>query len=343
MFKKTKIFKINKKNFEEVIKASAMIIKRGGTVAFPTETVYGLGADFSNKEAITKIFNAKNRPLDNPLIVHIESLKSLSLIAMEIPEDALKIANIFWPGPLTIILKKNNKTIDLSASKLKSIAIRMPKNKIALALIKEAGTPIAAPSANLSGRPSPTEAKHVFFDLDGKIDAIIDGGSVDIGIESTVIDFTSEIPTILRPGTIGAKELSQYIKKINVENSITSKNIKIKSPGMKYTHYSPNTEMILIEGESDKVINKINFLLLEYYRKNISVGVLGSKKYKMAKAIFIIGKTPKDIAYNLFRGMRFLDEKKLDLIIVENINFKNSTGIAINNRLKKASNRHIKV
>lgn len=349
MNQKTYIFKINDNNFNEVIECAASIIKKGGTVAFPTETVYGLGADALNSNAVCNIFKAKNRPPDNPLIVHIHSIKSISNVVIDVPDIAFKLMDKFWPGPLAIILNRKNQVPDITTSGLNTVVIRMPNNEIALELIRKSGKPIAAPSANLSGKPSPTEAKHVIADLNGKIDAIIDGGFVNIGLESTIIDLTSRNPTILRPGSIGIEEIMDCIGDVDIGYGLEYDVEKsLKSPGMKYTHYSPDTKMILVEGEHSKVVDKIIFLLSECHKKNTKVGILcigEYEQYAYAKEIFILGNLDdyKMVARNLFKGMRFLDEKKLDLIIVDGSNCYESIGVAIHNRLKKAADECIQV
>jgi L-threonylcarbamoyladenylate synthase len=239
MFMKTKILKSS-----EVDKA-AKIIKSDGIVAFPTETIYGLGANGLNDFAVRKIFIAKGRPQDNPLILHVSSIDQVRALVTEIPVKARKLMNAFWPGPLTIVMNKSN-IVPSSVCGLKTVAIRMPKNDIALELITKSGCPIAAPSANTSGKPSPTIAMHVIDDLDGKIDAVIDGGSTEIGIESTVIDLT-EKPLILRPGMITKKQIESVIGKISSVTVINEQRVVPKSPGMKYKHYSPKAEVIFFD------------------------------------------------------------------------------------------------
>lgn len=248
---KTQIIHTDDDKFEEELAEAATMIKNGGTVAFPTETVYGIGADALNPDAVAKIFAAKGRPADNPLIVHIASKDEVLELAVDINKNAFLLMDKFWPGPLTLILKTNDHIPKITTGGLDTVGLRMPANNVAIELIKASGTVIAAPSANTSGKPSPTTAEHVIHDLDGKVDAIIDGGDAEIGLESTVVDATREVPVILRPGHISAEDIRNCIGKIEIgytDKVIENKEIA-RSPGMKYTHYSPETRVILVEGE----------------------------------------------------------------------------------------------
>lgn len=311
---KTKIIKINPKKPEiSKIKKSANIIKKGGLVAFPTETVYGLGANGLNKNAVKKIFKAKGRPQDNPLILHISNINQLSSLVEKIPKNAEKLIKKFWPGPLTIILKKSKKVPEIITAGLDSVAVRMPKNKIALELIKSSGCPLAAPSANLSGKPSPTIAEHVIEDLNTKIDAIIDGRKTDIGLESTVIDLTQEPSQILRPGKITKKQIEKIIGKINNKKS---KSKKPRSPGMKYRHYSPKAKIFTIQNKK-----QLKEILKKYPDKRTKI-LKYRTKIKMGK--------------NLFKDFREADKNDFKIIIVWNVKEK-ELGNAIMDRLKKAS------
>jgi len=253
----TLIIKINpKKPEKQLIKMASDVLKESNLVAFPTETVYGLGAGAFNRKAVAKIFNAKGRKADNPLIVHIADRKDLNKLAKNIPNEARLLANAFWPGPLTLVLEKKDIIPSNVTSGLDTVAIRMPSNKIALELIRASG-PIAAPSANLSGRPSGTSVKHVIQDFDGKINCIIDGGDSKIGLESTVVSLASSPPLLLRPGYITLEQLRKYLPEIEVHKSIKGLKIdgKVASPGMKYKHYSPKAKVIL--AENDKEIKEI--------------------------------------------------------------------------------------
>ena len=267
---KTKVVKMDSENIDySIIMEAADIINKGGVVVFPTETVYGIGADALNDEAVDKIFKAKGRPQDNPLIVHIADFDELYDLAETVPESAKKLAEKYWPGPLTMILYKKNILSDKITANLDTAAIRLPVNKIALALIRESKKPIAAPSANTSGKPSPTEASHVIEDLMGKVDMIIDGGSTDIGLESSVVDMTGEIPVILRPGGITQENIIDVLGECEYDPAIIKSNEKIvpKSPGQKYRHYSPRAKVILYKGDMEKVVRRIN----EDYEKSMDI------------------------------------------------------------------------
>ncbi len=317
----TKTVKINSRKPEtNRIKTAARIIKSGGLVAFPTETVYGLGANALDASAVKKIFAAKERPFDDPLIIHIADIQSLNKLAKNIPKEAIKLAEKFWPGPLTMIFKKSALVPDITTAGLKTVAIRMPKNNIALELIKVSNTPIAAPSANTFSRPSPTTARHVFDDLKNKIPLIIDGGQTEIGLESTVIDLTSRPYTILRPGKITKENLEKILDKVEIHSH---KNKKIKSPGMKYKHYSPKAKVILIYGKiTQKIIDKY---------KNPAFGGTSPKI-----AIIKSNKNVEALSKNLFKKFREFDNKKIDIIIVESVPEK-GLGAALMNRIKKAA------
>lgn len=315
-----RVIKINSREPEKSkIKKAATLIKKGEVVAFPTETVYGLGANAFDEEAVKKIFILKGRPQDNPLIVHVSSLKQLKLVAGEIPSKAKILMRKFWPGPLTIILNKKESVPEIVTAGLQTVAVRMPSNKIALELIKQTG-PIAAPSANISGKPSATTAEHVKEDFKEKIKIILDGGKTQIGLESSVIDLTTKNPVLLRPGKITKEEIEKAIGKIKIAK--TSK--KPKSPGMKYKHYSPSVPVILTTNPK---------LEIEKHKK-------GGKKVAaicFAKCGADEEYNPKDLedyAKNLFYLFRKF-EKKNDAIIVEKVSEK-GIGRAILNRIKKA-------
>jgi len=342
----TKIIKINPKNPEiSQIRIVVKILEKGCLVAFPTETVYGLGANALEVKAVKKIFEAKGRPADNPLIVHIAEKKEIYRLAREVPKKVEKLINKFWPGPLTIIFKKSKIVPDIITGGLDTIAIRMPSNKIALALIKEAKMPIAAPSANFFGKPSPTAAKHVIQDLDGKIAAIIDGGETEIGVESSIIDLTTIPPTLLRPGGITLEELKKLLGKIKIHPLVKGKQIKTfiaQAPGMKYKHYAPDAKIIVIEGEYQKVQKKIQELVDKYKLEGKFVGVMTTNENHIYKAdvIKFLGNDFNTIAKNLFKTFREFDEEKIDIIIAEGIIDK-ELGHAIMNRLRKASDYNI--
>ena len=335
------------KDIKEGVKKAAEIIKRGGLVAFPTETVYGLGANGLDENAVPKIYEAKGRPSDNPLILHISKLDEIEDIVKEIPKSALILAEEFWPGPLTMVFKKSERIPYRTTGGLESVAIRMPSNKIARELIKAAGVPIAAPSANSSGRPSPTKAAHIIYDLDGKIDMVIDGGEVDIGIESTIVDVTGEVPVILRPGFITEKMLSEAIGRVEIDEVVKSlspdKDLKPKAPGMKYRHYAPRGKMTIYKGSHSKVVERINEEISKLEGKK--TGVLATdetKSYYRADIIISLGSREdgESIAHNLFDALRKFDDDDVEFIYSEGFD-ENKLGFAIMNRLHKSAGYNI--
>ena len=335
------------KDIKEGVKKAAEIIKRGGLVAFPTETVYGLGANGLDENAVPKIYEAKGRPSDNPLILHISKLDEIEDIVKEIPKSALILAEEFWPGPLTMVFKKSECIPYRTTGGLESVAIRMPSNKIARELIEAAGVPIAAPSANSSGRPSPTKAAHVIYDLDGKIDMVIDGGEVDIGIESTIVDVTGEVPVILRPGFITEKMLSEAIGRVEIDEVVKSlspdKDLKPKAPGMKYRHYAPRGKMTIYKGSHSKVVERINEEISKLEGKK--TGVLATdetKSYYRADIIISLGSREdgESIAHNLFDALRKFDDDDVEFIYSEGFD-ENKLGFAIMNRLHKSAGYNI--
>jgi len=332
----TKIIRPNKGKKISGIDIAGNIVRRGGLVAFPTETVYGLGANALDKRAVDKIFVAKGRPQDNPLIVHIADKKDMFTLAKIVPKEAIALADRFWPGPLTMVLKKSKIVPDVVTAGLDSVAIRMPDNKIALELIRLSKVPIAAPSANVSGRPSPTSAKHVIDDLKGKIETIIDGGDTKIGVESTVIDLTVHPARILRPGGVTPKEIKKILGNVTSTSKVNGKISIAKSPGMKYRHYSPKASVVLVTGSKSEMRRKIVKLLETYRMKKIRVATIGFSRYA-AEPCFIC-KNIDDLAKNLFRKLREFDDKNIKVIIVETVK-EEGIGIAVMNRLKKAAVR----
>lgn len=325
------------------IKEAANIIKSNGIVAFPTETVYGLGANALDSEAVSKIFEAKGRPQDNPLIVHVAN-KDISGLVLKVPEVAKELMNKFWPGPLTLILEKNNIIPDETSAGLSTIGIRMPNNEIALKLIELANSPIAAPSANISGRPSPTEVERCIEDLSGKVDYILGGSRSEVGVESTIVDCTINPPLILRPGGITLEMLREVHSGIDIDEAIKgkpSKDLKPKAPGMKYRHYAPKAKVKIIRGNKEKTIDKIKEIVDNYIEKNKNVAVLcveeNKNEFSNGKVIslgseFIL----EDIARNLFETLRTCDDLGVDIIICEAFEEK-GVGVAIMNRLSKAA------
>lgn len=322
---------------EESLKESADIIKSGGIVAFPTETVYGLGADALNPEAIEKIFIAKGRPNDNPLIIHIHNISVLDKYVKEIPSVLTMLSKLYMPGPLTVVLKKKDIIPNNVTAGLDTVAVRIPDNEIALKLIEYSNTPIAAPSANISGRPSPTMYEHVVSDLFGKADAIINGGKTRIGLESTVLDLTTEIPVILRPGGVSYESLKLILT--DVETAYSFDTEKPKSPGMKYKHYAPIADMVIVKGKTDDVVRKINEIsdddcavlcCKETYERYISNNKLSAGSIN----------DPSEIASNIFQCLRLFDQMKIKKIFCEYFEMKD-IGEAVMNRLLKAASQNI--
>ena len=314
------------------------ILRNGGLVAFPTETVYGLGASAFDSDAAKKIYAAKGRPSDNPLIVHICDKGQIKDIAEEIPESAKKVIDNFMPGPVTIILKKKSVVPNDVTAGLDTVAIRFPLHETAQKLIKAAGVPIAAPSANLSGKPSPTKAKHVVKDMTGRIDAIIDGGECNVGVESTIVDFTGEKPVILRPGGVTYDDLKGIGLDVeidkNILHSIAADEVP-KCPGMKYKHYAPNAEVTVVEGEKDAVQSKIKELLEQTEGKVTGVLTMYGAVYDKA-VMLSAGSTNKEYAKNLFAALREFDELGVEVVFAE-FSEKDGYGLAVKNRLYKAA------
>jgi len=345
---KTLILKINpKKPSIARIKKAARFIRNGELVVFPTETVYGLGADALNRNAVKKIFEAKGRPQDNPIIVHIYSVRQLHKLAKKIPKSAMLLSKKFWPGPLTMILPKRNVVPDEVTAGLKTVAIRMPSHRIARLLCKYAGVPIAAPSANISGRPSATCAAHAIRDFKEKVACIIDGGSTNIGVESTVVDLTSKRPTILRPGGITAEQIKEILPKIKVHAVARAKKMVTvaRSPGTKYRHYAPEAKLILVEGKKEMAIKEAVRTARGYLKKGKKTALLllGSDKKVKTKGLKIIWLRKKeDIARNLFAALRMLDSIGVEVIVANAID-ERGLGLAIMNRLRKASSAQKKL
>lgn len=330
---------------EEIIKAAGEIIQAGGLVAFPTETVYGLGGDAMNPEAAGKIYAAKGRPSDNPLIIHICRMKDLPVIAEDVPEAAYLLAEIFWPGPLTMIFKKTHFVPADTTGGLDTVAVRMPANQTALKLIEAAGGFVAAPSANLSGRPSPTVARYVIEDMDGRIDMILDGGEAEIGLESTIIDMTQEIPVILRPGRITEEMLAEVLNRVLSDRaSMEDVQAAPKAPGMKYRHYAPSGRLTVVEGTEGKVVSYINRQLEADRAAGKKTGVIGTDRTTGlygADSIKNVGSREDElsIARQLYRILREFDDEKIEAIYSEAFAETGETGVghAVMNRLLKAA------
>lgn len=334
------------KNIDEDIKyleEAAKIIKSGGIGAFPTETVYGLGANALDGEAVKKIFKAKGRPQDNPLIIHIANKKDIDKYVTEVPECARKLMDKFWPGPLTIILKKKDIVSDITSAGLDTIGVRMPKDEIALKLIELSNVPIAAPSANISGRPSPTDIERCKEDLDGRVDFIIGNKKSEIGVESTIVDTTGDHLCILRPGGITLEMLKEVDSGAYIDKAILStldEKLKPKAPGMKYKHYAPKAKVRMVQGPVNKMVEKIREMVHNYIDEDLKVGIMATDEtvsmYNegMVKSLG----TREDltsITKNLFEMLRSFDDLGVDIIITESFEEKD-LGVAIMNRLKKS-------
>lgn len=338
---KTIISKIDVNNINvEELKKQAELLKEGKTVIFPTETVYGLGANALDENAVKKIYEAKGRPSDNPLIVHIYDREEVRDLAKDISNKAEIVMDKFWPGPITIILNKKDIVPNMTSGGLDTVAIRMPSHKIARELIKQSGLPIAAPSANISGRPSPTKGNHVKEEMDGRVSGIVLGGNCDFGLESTVLDLTGEVPMILRPGSITKEDLEEVLGEVLVDPSLLKKedNKKAKAPGMKYTHYSPDADVYIVSGKDKDVINKINQIIRENSENGIKSGVMCVEKNKKLYEgeVISLGNTLEEIGSNLFDVLREMDKRNVDIVYSEAFEM-TGVGQAIMNRLLKSA------
>ncbi len=347
----TELYKIDEHNIDaaakEILARAGSIIREGGLVAFPTETVYGLGGDALNPESSRKIYAAKGRPSDNPLIVHVATMEDVEAIVKEVPKAAYKLAEAFWPGPLTMIMNKNDRVPHETTGGLDTVAIRMPNNEIALELIRQSGGYIAAPSANTSGRPSPTLARYCEEDLSGKIEMIIDGGQVGIGLESTIVDLTSEEPMILRPGYITQDMLKEILGSVTIDRTIidASSTQKPKAPGMKYRHYAPKGSLTIVQGSQSAVVDYINQKAKEAMAEGKRVGIIGTdatRDYYSADVIKSVGNREEEatIAHELFKVLREFDDENIDIMFSESFD-ESGIGQAIMNRLLKAAGHNV--
>ncbi|MBQ6196929.1 MAG: threonylcarbamoyl-AMP synthase [Lachnospiraceae bacterium] len=342
---------------EEIYREAGTIIREGGLVAFPTETVYGLGGNGLSGASSAKIYAAKGRPSDNPLILHIAGMEELPALVSDIPDAAKRLAEAFWPGPMTLIFRKSSLVPPETTGGLDTVAVRMPSHPAAQRFIRAAGVPIAAPSANLSGRPSPTTAKHVREDLDGRIDMILDGGPADIGLESTIIDVTEETPVILRPGYIGREALETLLGKVELDRAVfaePAQGVKPKAPGMKYRHYAPKAEMTLVEGTfaaeailkeaaaSARAGRRTGILCSEETKDRYSplAEELGAEGFSLK--LFCAGRRsdPESIAHRLFGLLRQFDEDGIEVVWAESFD-EGGIGTAVMNRLRKAAGYRI--
>lgn len=345
---KTKIVKIDELNIDkEAVREAGTVLRSGGLVAFPTETVYGLGANGLDADASAKIYAAKGRPSDNPLILHITCMEELVPLAAEIPETARALADAFWPGPMTMIFKKTKIVPYGTTGGLDTVAVRMPSHPVAREIIKAAGVPIAAPSANTSGRPSPTRAGHVIEDMDGKIDMIVDGGEVGIGLESTIIDVSEGTPTILRPGYITMDMIHHVVGQVELDRASMGQmapGVHPKAPGMKYRHYAPQAEMTIFRGSAETSVSAIRAALRQAQAEGKRAGVIcteESEEYYEAPVKKCVGsrKKPETIAHNLYDVLRAFDEEKVDCIFSESFDDNPLSGAIMNRLLKAAGHR----
>lgn len=331
------------------IRVAAEILKKGGLVAFPTETVYGLGANALDEKAVLKIFKAKNRPTDNPIIVHVANKDDIYVLAEHVPEIAEKLIGKFWPGPLTLLFVRSEVVPDAVTAGLATVAIRMPSHGVAHALIAEAGIPVAAPSANLAGRPSPTSAKHVLDDLSGRIEVLIDGGEIGYGVESTVLDLTTDPPAVLRPGPATVEELRKVVGEVDV-HPIAKAEVPIevaiaRSPGMKYRHYAPAAEVVVVEGPLEGIIREVQELVDAKRKLGKKVGVMAMEetapRYR-ADVIKVVGRhrDPRVVAKNLFKVFREFDAEGVNFVAAEGLE-PTGIGLAVMNRLRKAAGYNI--
>lgn len=345
---KTQIVKMEEDNLDEqALQEAGALIRAGGLVAFPTETVYGLGGDALNGASSGKIYAAKGRPSDNPLIIHIAQMEDLAFIVKEIPKAAYRLAQRYWPGPLTMIFHKAECVPRETTGGLDTVAVRMPSNKIAQVLIREGGGYIAAPSANRSGRPSPTAARYVVEDLEGRVDMIIDGGAADLGLESTIIDLTGDKPVILRPGYITEEMLRETLGQVETDQTIIDGNSgqAPKAPGMKYRHYAPKGSLLIVEGEEDRRVSYINEQLTLQKKQGRRTGVIATDetagKY-FADSVKSVGKrcNEEQIAKALFRILREFDDEEIQTIYAESFESR-GVGYAVMNRLLKAAGHQV--
>lgn len=355
---KTIVAKVNEENLCEeksklIIKQAGEIIRNGGLVAFPTETVYGLGANALDERAAAKVYMAKGRPSDNPLIAHISDLRMLNDIVSEVPDIAKKLMEAFWPGPMTLIFQKSGVVPKGTTGGLDTVAVRYPNHPVACAVIDAAGVSVAAPSANLSGKPSPTLGEHVIDDMDGLIDMIIDGGMVGMGLESTIIDVTVTPPMILRPGFITYEMIKEVIGKVDVDKAIFSRpvdGLKPKAPGMKYRHYAPEADYKIFRGDVGKVAEKIITCANQKSDSGHKTGIITVNQHlslyheRLNKDIIVVSlgdiNRPETIANMLFKVLRDFDKADTKFIFGEAFS-ENNVGWAIMNRLTKAAGYNI--
>lgn len=322
-----------KTEYENSINTAAEILKNGGVVGMPTETVYGLAASAYDNDAIKKVFKAKGRPQDNPLIVHISDMNMLCDVAEDIPEIVYTLAEKFWPGPLTMVLRRTEKVAESVSAGLLTVAVRMPSNTVALDVIRKSGLPLAAPSANVSGKPSPTSANHVVNDLDGKIDAVLMGEDCDFGVESTVITLVGETPILLRPGAVTYEQLLKYLPTLEISDTVLNElksGDKVESPGMKYKHYAPSTTAFLVEGDGfAEFVNKQENAVAVCFEEEAG-------DIKIPKLIYGKGDDKLSLAHSIFAVLREVDKFGAERVFIHAPE-KEGVGLAVYNRLIRAA------
>nr|WP_308564633.1 L-threonylcarbamoyladenylate synthase [uncultured Peptostreptococcus sp.] len=326
---------------KDLIAVFASMLASGKTVIFPTETVYGLGANALDEEAAAKIYQAKGRPSDNPLLVHVADKEDVYDLVENIDSRAKLLMDRFWPGPLTIVFKKKDIIPDRTSGGLDTVAIRMPSDQVARDLIRQAGVPIAAPSANISGRPSPTKPEHIIRDMDGRVDGILVGGSCNYGVESTIVDLSGDVAMVLRPGSITLEMLGEVLGQVNLDPSLKNKddNIRAKAPGMKYKHYSPRAQVYIVRaGDQEDFARRVDELCLDNAKKGLKTGVMtrSSDQHPYQAQVFDLGESDAEVAKNLFDSLISLDRESIDIAYVPYFEEK-GLGVAIMNRLKKAA------
>lgn len=331
---------------EEALKEAAKVIRQGGTVVFPTETVYGLGADGLSAEAVKKIYKAKGRPSDNPMILHVSSMEMLKRVVTHLPDKARALMDAFWPGPLTLVLEKGARVPLEATGGLETVAVRMPSHQLARKLIELSDTPIAAPSANLSGKPSPTTSDHVIEDLDGRVDLIIAADNASIGLESTVVDMTTSTPVLLRPGSITLSQMKNVVGEVAVDpgvNRSLGKEEKVRSPGMKYRHYAPDGEMILVKGTFPGVV----YTMMDWMEKKKSLHPIALAPTEYLELfgsweVLDMGsvQSPKEIMNRLYGLLRACNQNQAGFIVAPLFS-EEEEYLAVNNRLSKAAGYHI--
>ena len=331
---------INKPD-QDLISLFATMLADGKTVIFPTETVYGLGANALDEDAATKIYQAKGRPSDNPLLVHVADKEDVYDLVENVDDRAKLLMDKFWPGPLTIVFKKKAIIPDRTSGGLDTVAIRMPSDQVARDLIRQAGVPIAAPSANISGRPSPTKTEHIIIDMDGRVDGILVGGPCDYGVESTIIDLSEDLAMVLRPGSITLEMLGEVLGRVDLDPSLKNKddNIRAKAPGMKYKHYSPQAQVYIVKADNlEGFAERVDSLCEDNAKKGLKIGVMTMNydQHSYQAKVFDLGGSDTEVAKNLFDSLISLDRESIDIAYVPYFE-ERGIGVAIMNRLKKAA------